>query len=72
MERRYSFMELYNLAYDNSGKLNIKLTREEIESIMDKSYEHFGFLCLVLKTHLFLIRRQYAAKLLCVLLQGQF
>ncbi len=49
MERRYSFMELYDLAYDNSGKLNIKLTREEIESIMDKSYEHFGFLCLVLK-----------------------
>ncbi len=49
MERRYSFTELYYLAYDNSGKLNIKLTREEIESIMNKSYEHFGFLCSVLK-----------------------
>ncbi len=49
MERRYSFVELYYLAYDNSGKLNIKLCREEIESIMNKSYEHFGFLCRVLK-----------------------
>lgn len=47
MER---FTELDNLTYDNAGMTKIlKLTREEIESIMAESYEHFWFLCFVLK-----------------------